>query len=74
MARKKQQDKPNVTSLRTEQNVRRYKINGRIYTFVVTKLDDGIPYGYCYAHKIWAWLFDDYVHDTNGNVAKAELL
>ena len=73
MVRKKREiDKPIISSIRTENSVRKYRINGRIYTFAIGKIDGGIPYGYCHAHKIWAWLFDDYIHDTNGNMVRAE--
>lgn len=58
---------PNLTSLRTSENILRYNINGRIYEFIVTKLDDGIPYGYCYKLHKWAWLYPDSVHAEGEN-------
>ena len=53
--------RPYATSIRTAENVKRYNINGRIYEFIVIKLDDGIPYGYCYKTKKYAWLYPDMI-------------
>lgn len=61
-----------VTSLRTDENVVKYKINGRIYTFIIAELDDSTPYGYCHTLKKWAWLFPNYIHDEDGNRVLAE--
>ena len=74
MAEKRKNRQPGLTSLRTDYNVRRYNINGRIYEFIVKKLDDGIPYGYCYKIHKWAWLHDNYIHDEDGNTVSAKLL
>lgn len=54
-------EKPFITSLRTDENIMRYNINGRIYEFIVVKLDNKIPYGYCYKLHKYAWLYPDKV-------------
>jgi hypothetical protein len=54
-------ERPFITSLRTDKNVMRYNINGRIYEFIVTKIDNDVPYGYCYKLHNYAWLYHDKV-------------
>ena len=63
--------RPFITSMRTEENVKRYNINGRIYTFIVVKLDNGIPFGYCYKLGKYAWLYPDKVVAEGENPVEA---
>ena len=51
--------RPFMTSMRTDKNIMKYDINGRVYEFIVIKIDNGMPYGYCYKTKKYAWLYPD---------------
>ena len=59
-------EKPNMTSLRTSENIIRYDINGYIYEFVVKDLCNGVPYGHCYKIHKWALLYPDHIVTGDG--------
>lgn len=64
--------KPNMTSLRTSENVIRYDINGRTYEFIVKELNDIVPFGYCYKLHKWALLYPDYIITMDGCITPAK--
>lgn len=49
-------------------------VNGRIYSFIVRKIDGGVPYGFCKKLRKWGWIHDDYIQLEDGVIHRSKIV